>query len=243
MNKHSLLGMISACTVAITLSNSAQAASFIIDDFNVDTLSSISGSTIGGSVSGPSVIDGANTVMNQTEDWDWTRTLTAELLTGGNTETEVCPVCAAGHVTMAGPSNGIGTYTYNGPAIDLSNLSSLSFDWGADLTGASVDIIFSDGSNTSTVASWSSLAATGGSAPADLVPQAPMGIAWGAVDRRAITEIQFVVNGVTALDSIIDNFTGTTDSAAIPAIPVWGLILTMLGMISVAGRQLRAYAR
>jgi hypothetical protein len=70
-----------------------------------------------------------------------------------------------------------------------------------------------------------------------------MGIAWGAVDPRAITEIQFVVNGVTALDSIIDNFTGTTDSAAIPAIPVWGLVLTMLGMISVAGRQLRASAR
>jgi hypothetical protein len=241
MNKHSLLGMISACTVALILSNSAQAAPFIIDDFDVNTASSVADATIGGPVSGPSVIDGPNIVMNGTGGW--TRTLTAELLTGGNTETEVCPVCAAGHVTMAGPSNGIGTYTYNGPATDLSSLTSLSFDWGADLSGAGVEIVFSDGSNTPIVASWSSLAATGGSAPADLVPQAPMGIAWGAVDRRAITEIQFVVNGVTSMDSIIDNFAGTTDTNAIPAIPAWGLVLTMLGMISVAGRQLRAYAR
>lgn len=180
--------MISTCAVAFTLSNSAQAATFIIDDFNVDTLSIISDGTIGSPVSGPSVIDGANIVMNGTGGW--TRTLTAELTAGGNIETEVCPACNAGHVTMAGPSNGIGTYTYNGPAIDLSNLIALSFDWGADLPGASVDIIFSDGSNTSTVASWSSLAATGGSSPGDLVLQAPMDIAWGAVDRSVITEIQ-----------------------------------------------------
>ncbi len=236
--------MISACAVAITLGNSAQAASFIIDDFNVFTSSIVSDTIIGppidGSVSGPSEIDGANTVMNGTVGW--TRTLIAELLVGGNIDTEVCNNCLAGHVTMAGPSNGIGTYKYNGPAIDLSNLTSLGFDWGADLPGASVEIIFSDGSNTSIVASWSSLPATGGSTPADLVPQAPMGIAWGAVDRRAITEIQFVVNGVTSMDSIIDNFTATYPGA-IPAIPVWGLVLTMLGMISIAGRQLRAHAR
>ena len=172
--------MISACAIAITLSNSALAASFTIDDFNVETPSSVSDTTIGSPVSGPSVIDGGNIVMNGTGGW--TRTLTAELLGGGYTETEVCPNCDAGHVNMAGPSNGIGTYTYNGPAIDLSNLTSLSFDWGADLSGASVNILFSDNiGNTSIVASWSSLPATGGSAPGDLVSQAPMGIAWGAV--------------------------------------------------------------
>jgi hypothetical protein len=242
MTKHNLLGIISACALAITLCNSAQAASFIIDDFNVETFSGVFDDVLDdGPNSGSSDINGTNIVMNGTADW--TRTLTAELLAGGFIETEVCPDCAAGHVTMAGPSNGIGTYIYNGPAIDLSNLTSLSFDWGADLPGASVDMIFSDGSNTSTVASWSLLPATGGSTPADLVSQAPMGIAWGAVDRRAITEIQFVVHGVTALDSIIDNFAGRTESNAIPAIPVWGLVLTMLGMISVAARQLRAYAR
>ena len=242
MTKHNLLGIISACALAITLSNSSHAASFIIDDFNVGTSSAASDDILGdGPNSEPSDIDGANIVMNDAVGW--TRILTAELLVGGFIETEVCHVCEAGHVTMAGPSNGIGIYTYSGPAIDLSGLTLLSFEWGADLPGASVDMIFSDGSNTSTVASWSSLAATGGSTPGDLVEQAPMGIAWGAVDPSAITDIQFVVDGVISLDSIIDNIAGTTDATAVPAIPVWGLILTMLGVISVAGRQLRAYAR
>lgn len=239
MNKNSLLGMIIACAIAITLGNPAQAASFIIDDFNVDNTSIVSDNTIGSPVSGPSVIDGTNIVMNGTAGW--TRTLTAELVSGGNIDTEVCQACDAGHVTMSGPSNGIGTYTYAGPAIDLGSLRSLKFDWGADLPGASVDIIFSDGSNTSTVASWSSLAATGGSAPGDLVPQAPMVIAWGAVNPAAITEIQFVVNGVIAMDSIIDNLTAEGPSA-VPTVPAYGLVLTVLGMLLVAGRRLQARA-
>ena len=238
MTKHSLLGIISACAVAITLSTSAQASTFIIDDFNADNLTAVPDTVLGnGPNSGPSPTDNDNIVMNVTGPGNWTRTLSAELLVGGFIETEVCPTCKAGHVTMAGPSNGIGIYTYSGPAIDLRGLTLLSFDWGADLPGVNVDIIFSDGSNTSTVASWSSLPATGGSTSADLVPQAPMDIAWGAVDPSAITEIQFVVDGVLSLDSIIDNIVGTGPSP-IPAIPVWGLVLTMLGMIAVAGRQL-----
>jgi hypothetical protein len=54
-----------------------------------------------------------------------------------------------------GNSNGIGTFTYTGSAIDLSSYTSLGFDWGADHAGASVDIIVKDGTNTSTAASWS----------------------------------------------------------------------------------------
>ena len=243
MNKHSLLGIISACTVAMTLGNSAQAASFIIDDFNGATTSSAE--STGGLVTAASAIDSANIVMDVTGGGGWTRTLTADLVTGDSMATSVCirNFCdeGYGYVSMApGSASGTGIFEYNNDsAIDMSSYTLLGFDWGADLPDAGVDIIFSDGSNTSTVASWSLLAATGGA----VVSQTPMGIAWGAVDPSAITDIQFVVDGVISLDSIIDNIAGTTDATAVPAIPVWGLILTMLGVISVAGRQLRAYAR
>ena len=133
MNKHSLLGMISACTVFITLSNSAQAVSFTIDDFNVDTLSSVTDIAAGGSVSGPSVIDGANIVMNGTGGW--TRTLIADLSAGDRMDTTVCVggLCGMGHVSMSGgSSNGTGTFQYNGPAIDLSSYIKLGFDWGGN---------------------------------------------------------------------------------------------------------------
>ena len=242
MSEYSFLGMVCAYGLTIALTNSAQAAAFVIDDFNVDTFSSVSDSSVDGSaVSAASVIDGINIVMNGA---GWTRTLTADLTVADSIETEVCDVCKAGHVTVNGPSNGIGTYTYAGSPVDLSDYNSLGFDWGADLPGASVDVIFSDGSNTLTVASWSSLAATGGSAPGDLVAQAPMAIAWGSLNRSAITQIQFVVNGVPGLDSILDNFTAMNGSAAgIPTIPEWGLVLMMLGMMLAAGRRLRPGAR
>ena len=204
MKMHSLLGMISVCAITFTLSNFAQAAPFLIDDFNVDTGSGVSDNTIGGSVSGPSVIDGANIVMEGASDW--TRTLRADLSAGDNMDTTVCigSFCGMGHVSMAGgSSNGTGTFDYTGPAIDMSSYTLLGFDWGADMVGAGVDIIFSDSNNTvSTVASWASLAATGG----PLVPQTQMGITWGALDSSLITRIQFVVSGVGNLDSSIDNF-------------------------------------
>lgn len=227
-----------ALTIAAT--NSAQAASFVIDDFNVGTFSSVSDSSVDGSaVSAPSIIDGTNIVMNGA---GWTRTLTADLTLADSMQTEVCDGCQAGHVTMDGPSNGIGTYTYAGAPVDLGAYSSLEFDWGADLPGANVDVIFSDGSNTVTVASWSSLAATGGSTPGNLVTQAPVAIAWGMVDRSAITQIEFVVNGVANMDSIIDNFTARNGSAAaIPTVPQWGLILIILGMMIAAGLHHRPH--
>jgi len=205
MNKRRLLGMTGACALAVALSNSTQAAPFTIDDFNVDTASSVLDTTVDGSaVSSASVIDGSNIVMNGVAGW--TRTLTADLTAGHGIQTVVCNNCLTGHVNMtSGSSNGIGAYIYSGAAVDLSSFSFLAFDWGADLAGASVDIILSDGVNTSAVASWSTLAATGGSGT--LVSQATMGIAWGAVNSTAITEIQFVVNGVANMDSSIDNFT------------------------------------
>ena len=229
MNKHSLLGIISACTVAMTLGNSAQAASFIIDDFNGATTSSAE--STGGLVTAASAIDSANIVMDATGGGGWTRTLTADLVTGDSMATSVCirNFCdeGYGYVSMApGSASGTGIFEYNNDsAIDMSSYTLLGFDWGADLPDAGVDIIFSDGSNTSTVASWSLLAATGGA----LVSQTPMGIAWGAVDPKAITQIQFVVNGVGNLDSSIDNFVAVVP---VPA-AAWLFGSALLGLAGV----------
>ena len=229
MSKYSLPGLV--CALVVTLPGFAQAAPFTIDDFNVGTASSVSDSTVDGTpVSAASVIDGGNIVMNGAAGW--TRTLTADLTAGQDMETVVCNNCMTGHVNMGGgSSNGIGTYTYAGSPLDLSSFTSLGFDWGADLAGASVDINFSDGVNTSTAASWSALAATGGSGT--LVPQATMGIAWGAVNSSAITEIQFLVNGVANLDSSIDNFTAVVP---IPA-AAWLFGSALLGLVGVKRRQ------
>ena len=232
MNKNYLMGAICASVLTFSLSNSAQAA-FIIDDFNVDSTSSVTDNSVFGSVSGPSAIDGANIVMNGAVGW--TRTLTADLTSGDEMKTVVCSLCLAGHVSMgSGNSNGIGTYTYNGPAIDLSSYDLLGFDWGADHDGASVDVIFDDGTNTTTAASWTSLADTGGSAPGDLVMQALMGITWGSVNSSAVTEIQFVVTGVRNMDSIIDNFSATV--VPVPA-AVWLFGSGLLGLIGIARRK------
>ena len=232
MNKNLLLGAVCASVLTFSLSNSAQ-ASFVIDDFNVDSTSSVTDNTVGGSITGPSVIDGANIVMNGVPGW--TRTLTADLTAGDTMDTVVCENCKAGHVTMGGGnSNGIGTYTYAGSAIDLSSYIKLGFDWGADLAGASVDIIVGDGSSTSTAASWSSLAATGGSAPGNLVMQALMGITWGSVNSSAVTEIQFAVKGVQNLDSIIDNI--SLSPVPVPA-AVWLFGSGLLGLIGIARRK------
>jgi len=229
MNKHSLLGIMSACTLATTLGNAAQAASLIIDDFNTSTYS-FAASTGGPAVTVGSPIDGANIVMDVTGGGDWTRTLSAELFTGDSMATSVCifSLCGAGYVSMApGSASGRGIFEYNNDsAIDMSSYTLLGFDWGADLADASVDIIFSDGSNTSTVASWSSLAATTGGA---LVPQARMGIAWGAVDPTAVTQVQFVVNGVGNLDSSIDNFVAVVP---VPA-AAWLFGSALLGLAGV----------
>jgi hypothetical protein len=231
MNKYRLLGISSACALAIALSNATQAASFTIDDFNVDTSSGVTDAIIGGSVSTSSVIDGANIVMNATGGW--TRTLIADLSAGDSMATTVCigTFCGMGHVSMSGgSSNGTGTFEYNGPASDMSSYTLLGFDWGADLLGASVDIIFSDSSNTtSTVASWSSLAATGGL----LVSQTPMGITWGGLESSEITKIQFVVTGVGNLDSSIDNFTAVVP---VPA-AAWLFGSALLGLARVKRRK------
>jgi len=231
MNKHSLLGIISASTVAMTLGTSAQAAFLIIDDFNTDNYQSADSTPdTPNPVTVDTIIGNANVVMGVTGGGDWERTLSAELATGDSMATSLCiySMCGAGHVDMApGSANGTGKFIYsNDASIDMSSYTLLGFDWGADLAGASVDIIFSDGSNESTVATWSSLAATTGGL---LLPQARMGIAWGAVDPTAITKVEFVVNGVGNLDSSIDNFVAVVP---VPA-AAWLFGSALLGLAGV----------
>lgn len=246
MNKVNLLGTICASALTFSVSSSAMAAGFIIDDFNVASASSVTDNNKGDSTSGASTIDGSNIVMNGIAGWS--RTLAANLTAGDTMATVVCNGCQAGHVTMGGgSSNGIGTYTYSGSSVDLSGYAGLNFDWSADLAGAGVDILFGDGTNTATVASWASLAATGGSAPTDLVSQLEMDIAWGAVDSTAVTDILFVVNGVQNMDSIVDNVSlsevsAPIDNVNLPEVPVpaavWFFGSGLLGLIGVSRKKI-----
>jgi len=213
--------------------SSAVSAAFIIDDFNVNSTSSVIDNVIGGQVTGSSMIDGSNVVMGGA---GWSRSLVADLTGGDQLQTTVCSNCKAGHVTMtASNSVGTGIFAYSGSAIDLSAYTGLFFGWGADLPGASIDIVFHDASTTQTVASWSSLANTGGSSPAELVTQATMMINWGSLDSTAITQIDFVVNGVANMDTIIDNITAVVP---VPA-AVWLFSSGLLGLVGVARRRIR----
>jgi len=211
--------------------SSAVSAAFIIDDFNVDSTSTVIDSSIGGQVTGGSTIDGSNIVMGGA---GWSRSIVADLSGGDQMQTTVCSNCKAGHVTMtASNSVGTGIFSYSGSAIDMSAYTGLLFEWGADLTGAGVDIIFHDASSSQTVASWSGLASTGGSAPGDLVTQATMMIAWGSLDSTAITGIDFVVNGVANMDTIIDNI-----SAVVPVpAAVWLFGSGLLGLAGIARKS------
>lgn len=196
----------------------ASQAVFIIDDFNVSSASIVrDNEPSNGPVTGGSS-EAGSTVMNLLGGGGvWNRTLTANLSSGDELITEVCDQCQAAHVNSSGGNSvGIGMITYSGGVADLSAYPSLSFDWGADLANASVNIIFSDGTSTETVASWSNLAGTGGSAPGDLVQQAAMPITVsGALDLTAITEIRFQVLGVPNMDSIIDNVSAVPIPAAV----------------------------
>ena len=220
----------SVCSCSLWFSSVVSAA-FIIDDFNVNSTSFVIDNAIGGQVTGSSTIDGSNIVMGGA---GWSRSIVADLTGGDQLQTTVCSNCQAGHVTMtANNSIGTGIFSYSGSAIDLSGYTGLFFDWGADLQGASVDIIFHDASTSNIVASWSSLADTGGSSPAELVTQATMGIAWGSLDSTAITRIDFVVNGVANMDTIIDNITAVVP---VPA-AVWLFGSGLLGLVGFARKR------
>lgn len=223
--KFKKLTMVMGFAGSIILSGHAQAA-FIIDDFNVDTATQVSDNTVGGVVSGPSTIDGANIVMNGAA---WTRILSANLLSGGGFDdlaTTVCNGCQAGHIDASGGNaQGQGSYTYTGSAIDLGAYSGLNFDWGSDLAGAAVDILFND----VLVSSWSNLVATGGTAPSNMSQQVTMGINWAAVGTTSISKIEFLVTGVASGDTIIDN---------IQAVPVSGsMALLGLGIAGLGWRK------
>ncbi len=225
------------CATGMLFSVASQA--IMIDDFNVDTGSIVFDNTPGdGSVTGPSAISGA-TVMDGAAGW--TRTLTADLTSGDFMSTEVCSNCQAGHVDMSGGnSSGIGTITYSGGTVDMSMEQGISFSWGSDLDGSSAYIVFSDANgNSETVASWGSLAATGGSAPGDLVAQSAMNINFGGLDSSAITEVRFVVNSAANVDSIFDNI--ETSPVPLPA-AAYLFGTAVLGLVGVSRRRKAAKA-
>lgn len=223
------------CATGMLFSVASQA--ILIDDFNVATPSLVTSS--GGVETDSSTIDGANIVMDGVGGW--TRSLTAELTSGDGWLTEVCNDCQGSHASAGtgGNSTGISTFTYSGGTVDMSNELTLSFDWGADQAGSSVDVIFSDGTSTETVASWGSLAETGGSAPVNLVDQAAMGIDFGGLDSSAITEVRFVVNGVSNLNSIIDNI--ETSAVPLPA-AVYFFGTALAGLVGISRRRKAAAA-
>lgn len=233
MKMNSMLGAVCASVLSLSISHSAVAA-FIIDDFNVNNTSTVTDNLVGGgAVTGPSGINGPNIVMEGAAGWS--RSITADLTAGDSIETEICQNCNAGHVNMgAGNGNGVGTVTYTGGTANLSSYTHLGFEWGATEAGASVDVIFTDGTNTATVASWSPLADTGGSAPGNLVTQALMNITFGAVNASAITGVQFVVTGVPNMNSIFDNLQASV--VPVPA-AVWLFGSGLLGLIGVARKK------
>ena len=223
VTKLRLKRVLPACVLGLFLSTSAEAA-FVIDDFNVDSESIVSDDSAGsGSVTGVSIIDGSNIVMDGFAGW--TRSLAANLSTGDDMDTEVCNTCQAGHVNMnSNFSTGIGTFRYTGPAIDLSSYTHLVFDWSSDLSGAAVDIFFN---GTSVAASsWSGL--VGGTG---MTTQTPMAIVWGGAK---IAQIDFVVTaGVVGLDSNIDNIQAVVP---VPA-AVWLFGSGLLGLVGIARRK------
>lgn len=222
------------CATGMMFSVASQA--ILIDDFNVSNPSIVIDETPGdGAVTGGSAINGANTVMDGASGW--TRTLAANLTAGDGWLTEVCNDCQGAHASAGtgGNSTGISTITYGGGVVDMSGEQALSFDWGADLANASVNIVFSDTSGaSSTVASWSNLGATGGSAPGNLVAQAAMDINFGGLDSTAINEVRFVVLGVPNLNSIIDNI--ETSPVPLPA-AAYFFGSGLLGLIGISRRR------
>ena len=222
VTKLRLKRVLPACVLGLFLSTSAEAA-FVIDDFNVASDSIVSDDSAGGgSVTGVSIIDGSNIVMDGFAGW--TRSLVANLSTGDNMDTIVCGNCQAGHVNMSSNSTGIGTFRYTGPAIDLSSYTHLVFDWSSDLSGAAVDIFF-NGTSTA-VSSWSGLVAV-----TDMTTQTPMAIVWGGAK---IAQIDFVVTaGVVGLDSNIDNIQAVVP---VPA-AVWLFGSGLLGLVGIARRK------
>ncbi len=226
------------CATGMLFSVASQA--IMIDDFNVGNSSIIFDTEADDeSVSGPSGINGANIVMDEAAGW--TRTLTAELTNGDYMSTEVCGKCEAAHVDMSGGNSaGIGTFTYSGGSVDMSNEQTLSFAWGSDLGGSSASVLFTDDNGiTETVASWGNLGPTTGSGPEDLVAQAAMDINFGGLNASAITEVRFVVNAVGNVDSIIDNI--QTSPVPLPA-AAYLFGTAVLGLVGVSRRRKAAKA-
>lgn len=214
--------------MAIMLSGTAQAKEFIIDDFydgpdaaNVsysvtdNTVSDGAESTPGNAMP----IVGSNHIMQPTPTTtnnpnNWTRTISAELLTGDSLSTQVCANCEAGHmVAGAGGASGISKWIYEGSTLDLRGYSGLYFEYAADLDGGILQFTFTDNAGDIAVVSTAALQNTNNSSditnPANRTPVTlalptfagiPGGLGYGDIER-----IEIMLTGVADLDFSIDN--------------------------------------
>jgi hypothetical protein len=143
MNKLNFLSKLAIAGVtgiaALTFPMKAEAASFIIDDFNGDPAttsgSSAADNTIGdGGVLASSPIDPGNTVMNILGGGLWSRQLYAELLSGGDqVRTVVCYGCQEGHAFSDFPPGstavGIFEWRYTGSTFNASKFNHFKMDY------------------------------------------------------------------------------------------------------------------
>jgi len=177
--------------VALMVCSAAQA--IVIDDFNVTTTSAVSDATLNATASTtPSIIDGANIVMDGAAGWS--RTLSASLTAGADfVETIVCGGCQVGHFNAQNPATGIGEFIYAGTGVAFDG-TAIAFDYNLDLAGSVVDILLSNGDVLSS-----------GPLAASLPGWTTVTINFGAGDYSNITGLTVRVTGTQAADFSIDN--------------------------------------
>ena len=220
------LALAAALPLAMMVAAPAQAADtwFIIDDFNTGSFYSVedTSSSNGEEVANAMPVDGTNIVMSDhsavgpTIPSGWTRSISADLISGDSTETQICNNCQAGHLASgAAGSVGNADFTYSGSStLDLTGGPGytdwwITFDYAADHDGAIVAFTFTDSGNNSATFSSNPLANTNfNSDITDSANRTQVKIDWPmgtSVNYESIKEVRIDILGVSDLDFSIDN--------------------------------------